>query len=131
MAKEATPFNKPCTLATDRRHGDGGSWPLLRLVEPMGTTRSTPGYSHTTQTRPSRGLFVIPTSGSVLLYKGCAGSVTIIVSVGSAVMPSGVLCWLGFCQTDVARATELQRADGLRVGAFNTSALTIDGLQLM
>src|SRR5687768_6330049 len=80
------------------------------LVAATGMSRSTPGASQTTQTRPSRCLLVIPRQGRVSPYRGCAGSVTSICSAGGTVSPIGVVFWVGFPR---ARATDGDHVDRL------------------
>jgi hypothetical protein len=50
---------------TESRHGDGGDRGPPRFVAATGTSRSTPGASHTTQARPTYCLLATPSSGSV------------------------------------------------------------------
>ncbi|MDP9381636.1 MAG: hypothetical protein M3Q29_16100, partial [Chloroflexota bacterium] len=44
-------LQKLLTDVTERRQREGGGMPSARLVADRGTTRSTPGLSHTTQAR--------------------------------------------------------------------------------
>ena len=53
--------------ASDSRQGEAEGTTPARLVAARGMTRSTPGWSQTTQARPMRGLVVTPTRGKVRL----------------------------------------------------------------
>src|SRR5439155_25434805 len=68
----------------------GGARPE-RLVAATGTSRSVPGASQTTQTRPRSCFFVTPRQRSRKPYNGWVGSVTSISSVGGTLMSTGVL----------------------------------------
>lgn len=70
----------------------------LRSVAATGTARSTPGCSHTRQTRPRRCCTVIPSRGSRSPYSGWVGSTTSTHSVGENVRPSGVVSPVGLAR---------------------------------
>jgi hypothetical protein len=55
--------------------------------------------------------------------------VTVTVSVGNAVIPSGVFCWMGFQQTAIAGAAHAQGKNSLRKGAFYPSSDSVTVLK--
>src|SRR5919202_533689 len=83
------------TAPTERRQGVGDDGGPTRLVADTGTSRSMPGASQTTHTRPRCCLFVSPKQGRVKPYSGCVGSVTSICSVGGTLMPTGAVSCVG------------------------------------
>src|SRR4051794_805996 len=93
-----------------------------RLVAANGIARSMPGYSSTTQTRPSRCMTVIPTSGKVSAQRGWVGSVTVIVSRDSAAVESGAFWRDGLRQAEVARLAQPEGAHPLGEQPFHAGA---------
>jgi hypothetical protein len=62
----------------------------------------------------------MPISGKVRSYSGWVGSVTVTVSVGSAVISSGVFSWDRFGLADITTSPEATPPDRLLLGAFDT-----------
>ena len=73
-----------------------------RLVAARGTLRSICRFIEITQQRPKRGLLMMSISGKVRPYRGCLGSMIVMVSSCDPVVSIGVVCWLGFPKTRVA-----------------------------
>src|SRR5438128_9846981 len=91
MPADASTVSSASTAGTESRHGDDGGARPERLVAATGTSRSVPGASQTTQTRPRSCLFVTPRQRSRKPYNGWVGSVTSISWVGGTLTSTGVL----------------------------------------
>src|SRR5437763_1037531 len=60
MPADASTVSSARTAGTESRHGEDGGGRPERLVAATGTSRSVPGASQTTQTRPRSCFFVTP-----------------------------------------------------------------------
>src|SRR5215203_611754 len=96
MPADASTVNSARTAGTESRPGEDGGGRPERLVAATGTSRSVPGASQTTQTRPRSCFVVTPRQRSRKPYNGWVGSVTSISSLGGTLMSTGVLsCVVG------------------------------------